>query len=200
MPALTAALFAQRIRTVNTTGLRPTVIDAPGDWLRVQATRQPPEGAGQAPRGIAPRLLLRWANTPLEAVPQLHTGERLEVDDHGLVELLEEPVGLRSAGRVVARQAHAMTIDDLYPLVVDVVEQGGGLVRGGVRCAVWQPEDSDQLRGTFTDYDAEAPVEHDDVLTTNRALRLPDATTLKLGSHIVDSRPPRVRMRVRGDA
>lgn len=104
----------------------------------------------------------------------------------------------RYAGRSVkGMQALVQRTSVLYPLGAQVTEQGGDpVVLPLLPIALWAPSEHHESRGSYEDFECEAPIEADGVVGANKWLKVGDQT-YRVISASTDYVGPRVEMRVR---
>jgi hypothetical protein len=190
--------YAVRTQRIVTGGLAPTMAaDTDAVFRAVNVNQAPGDPApGAGPRDTMPRLVLMWHDSLLAPAVDWRAGDRLDLDGHGIVELLEAPVATQLHAGVTRWQANAMPVAVLRPLAANVITQSGA-AQGAVTIAVWRASTTERARGETIDYQGEAGVEHAALLTPeNRRLAVGGAV-LRVTGATVESSPPRVMLELR---
>jgi hypothetical protein len=153
---------------------------------------------GTAPRSDAspreqPAQRVRWSERmgPLEP---LAGGYRLEIRDGAVVELLDAPRELREGSRK-RKESHVLPVDTLYPWLATLHEQDGTELMD-VIVAMWSDRERQTNEGTYSDREAEAPIEFALHLQRNRHLMV-GSQKLNVLDVQQDLTGPRTRLSVR---
>jgi len=125
---------------------------------------------------------------------KLKAAERVQVKN-SVWELLEDPRPVVVGTHTVGWEVRVMDVDELYPRIA-LVEGLGDTEIGAVSLDLFSPDQDHRETGTYTNYEADAPIEHRDVLERNRQIRLGDQV-FKITSAVVDLDVPHLRIGLR---
>lgn len=188
-----------------TQGFSAVVDDVPIEeavWFHCFVTppaSEPPIEVG-SPRDNVPWTLLTSGGlfVPQEPMPP---GTCIEVVPvtylfSGEYEIMTGPRLLRHGARVVAHRYQVLPLSVLYPFSASAVDNSGVVISGAMPIAIWSTGESHNDRGTYEDFDAEAPAEYASAITTNTTLFL-DGRRYRVTRSRLSTARPRLLMSLR---
>lgn len=117
-------------------------------------------------------FLLRYrAKTLGTESPRLQAGDRVEIDGTAY-EALSGARPMSLGQRLIAYEAPVAVVGDLYPLLATILDNEGEVATNVPLALTPAGDDIHTERGTYQDFDAEAPADYRDQLPPGRTLQV----------------------------